>query len=109
MTTDPPYKSAFPHSEIPNVTPANFGETWEKNVAEWGGHMKNAYVPSDETMLMGRVEGVSRMLAVGLGLEQDYFVDAGKYGSHLLAPTATDLDRFGKLDTYVIPVVRDES
>jgi hypothetical protein len=51
---------------------------------------------------MGRVEGVSRMLAVGLGLEQDYFVDAGKYGSHLLAPTATDLDRFGKPDTYVI-------
>ena len=42
------------------------------------------------------------MLAVGLGLEQDYFVDAGKYGSHLLAPTATDLDRFGKADTYVI-------
>jgi len=48
-----------------------------------------------------RVEGVSQMLAVGLGLEQDYFVDAGKYGSHLLAPTATDLDRFGKADTYV--------
>ena len=43
------------------------------------------------------------MLAVGLGLEQDYFVDAGKYGSHLLAPTATDLDRFGKADTYVLP------
>jgi hypothetical protein len=109
MTTDPPYKSAFPHSEIPNVTPANFGETWEKNVAEWGGHMKNAYVPFDEMMLMGRVEGVSRMLAVGLGLEQDYFVDAGKYGSHLLAPTATDLDRFGKLDTYVKSVLRDVS
>ena len=52
--------------------------------------------------LMSRVEGVSRMLAVGLGLEQDYFVDAGKYGSHLLAPTATDLDRFGKADTYVL-------
>lgn len=55
-----------------------------------------------ETKLMSRVEGVSRMLAAGLGLEQDYFVDAGKYGSHLLAPTATDLDRFGKADTYVI-------
>jgi hypothetical protein len=65
--------------------------------------------PTETTMLMGRVEGVSRMLAVGLGLEQDYFVDAGKYGSHLLAPTATDLDRFGKFDTYVIPVVRDIS
>jgi len=51
--------------------------------------------------LMSRVEGVSRMVAVGLGLEADTFVDAGKYGSHLLAPTATDLDRFGKADTYV--------
>jgi hypothetical protein len=42
MTIDPPYKSAFPHSEIPNVTPTSFGETWEQNVAEWGGHMKAA-------------------------------------------------------------------
>lgn len=48
-----------------------------------------------------RVEGVSRMVAAGLGLETETFVDAGKYGSHLLAPTATDLDRFGKRDTYV--------
>lgn len=46
-----------------------------------------------------RVEGVSRMVAAGLGLEESTFVDAGKYGSHLLAPTATDLDRFGKRDT----------
>jgi hypothetical protein len=50
---------------------------------------------------MCRVEGVSRMVAAGLGLEEGTFVDAGKYGSHLLAPTATDLDRFGKRDTYV--------
>lgn len=48
---------------------------------------------------MCRVEGVSRMVAAGLGLEEGTFVDAGKYGSHLLAPTATDLDRFGKRDT----------
>jgi hypothetical protein len=99
MTTDPPYKSAFPHSEIPNVTPANFGETWENRVAEWGGHMKNAYVIHYRPWLTYSVEGVSRMVAVGLGLEADTFVDAGKYGSHLLAPTATDLDRFGKADT----------
>lgn len=39
------------------------------------------------------------MLAVGLGLEQSSFVEAGKYGSHLLAPTATDLKKWGKLDT----------
>jgi hypothetical protein len=39
------------------------------------------------------------MVAVGLGMDESTFVDAGKYGSHLLAPTATDLDRFGKPDT----------
>jgi hypothetical protein len=63
--------------------------------------MKNAYVIHYRPWLTFRVEGVSRMVAVGLGLEADTFVDAGKYGSHLLAPTATDLDRFGKADTYV--------
>jgi hypothetical protein len=62
-------------------------------------HEERVCLPN-HSELTNRVEGVSRMLAVGLGLEQDYFVDAGKYGSHLLAPTATDLDRFGKADTY---------
>jgi hypothetical protein len=36
------------------------------------------------------------MLAVGLGLDEATFVDAGRYGSHLLAPTATDLRKYGK-------------
>lgn len=58
------------------------------------------------------------MLAVGLGLPEDTFLDAGRYGwvstllwlwrpsspliwtrSHLLAPTATNLDKYGHLDT----------
>lgn len=39
------------------------------------------------------------MLAVGLGLEQRTFVEAGQYGSHLLAPTATNLKKWGKLNT----------
>lgn len=42
MSTNPPYKSAFPQSEIPNVTPEMFQGTWEERVAEWGGHMKRA-------------------------------------------------------------------
>jgi hypothetical protein len=67
------------------------------------------------------------MVAVGLGLEENEFLDAGKYGyvlsnlsyrrgrlyttlacystdkysSHLLAPTATNLTKYGKIDTYV--------
>jgi hypothetical protein len=55
--------------------------------------------PAENAANGDRVEGVSRMVAAGLGLEESTFVDAGKYGSHLLAPTATDLDRFGKRDT----------
>lgn len=50
----------------------------------WGQQIKTA------------VEGVSEMLAVGLGLERDTFLRAGEFGSHLLAPTATDLRKYGK-------------
>lgn len=39
------------------------------------------------------------MVATGLGLEETTFLDAGRYGSHLLAPTATDLDKYGELNT----------
>ena len=45
------------------------------------------------------VEGVAEMLAVGLGLPSDAFTSHAKYGAHLLAPTATSLERHGQLDT----------
>lgn len=48
--------------------------------------------------LTGSIEGVARMVAAGLGLEENTFLEAGKYGSHLLAPTATDLDKYGELN-----------
>ena len=35
------------------------------------------------------------MLAEGLGLERSTFLRAGEFGSHLLAPTATDLQKYG--------------
>lgn len=87
MSSVPPYKSPFPMSEIENVTPEEFKDTWAERVNEWGTVMKQA------------VEGVSRMLAVGLGLDEKTFIQAGEYGSHLLAPTATNLDKYGKLNT----------
>jgi hypothetical protein len=49
------------------------------------------------------VEGVAEMLAVGLGLPQDAFTSHGKYGTHLLAPTATNLERYGKLGSGACP------
>ncbi|WWD20446.1 hypothetical protein CI109_104922 [Kwoniella shandongensis] len=87
MSEVPPYKSCFPVLEAPNVTPKRFENTWEKGVNEWGGFMKQT------------VEGVTRMVAVGLGLEENTLLDAGRFGSHLLAPTATDLNKYGKLNT----------
>ena len=51
---------------------------------DWGVQIKRA------------VAGVSEMLAVGFGLERDDLTRAAEFGSHLLAPTATDLKKYGK-------------
>ena len=45
-----------------------FKDTWENTLETWGRSMKDA------------VEGVARMAAVGLELDQETFTDAGKYG-----------------------------
>ncbi|WWC92628.1 uncharacterized protein L201_007587 [Kwoniella dendrophila CBS 6074] len=87
MSEKPTYESKFPVLEAPNVIPQNSQSNWEEGVNEWGGCMKQA------------VEGVAKMVATGLGLEENAFTDAGRYGSHLLAPTATDLVKYGKLNT----------
>jgi len=42
---------------------------------------------------------VAEMTAIGLGLKADDFTKRAKYGSHLLAPTASDLNKFGALGT----------
>lgn len=41
------------------------------------------------------------MAAVGLDLPPTYFSDAGRYGPHLLAPTASDLKKYGTKDTIL--------
>ncbi|OWZ67670.1 hypothetical protein AYX14_01473 [Cryptococcus neoformans] len=87
MSEAPPYQSNFPVLEAPNVTPRAFERTWEERVNEWGVFMRQS------------VEGVARMVALGLDLEERAFLDAGRYGSHLLAPTATDLEKYGELNT----------
>ncbi|CAE6449131.1 unnamed protein product [Rhizoctonia solani] len=89
MQTPPPYPTAFPSLNMPNVVPAAFTDTWENTLEVWGLKMKEA------------VEGVARMAATGLGLERETFTDAGKYGPHLLAPTASDLTKYGKKDTIL--------
>lgn len=41
------------------------------------------------------------MTAVGLGLAPNAFSSAGTYGPHLLAPTASDLVKYGEKDTIL--------
>jgi len=66
-----------------NLVPEAFSD-WVAEMEKWGGQIKRA------------VEGVSESLAVGLGLEKDTLTKAAEFGSHLLAPTATDLKKYGK-------------
>lgn len=41
------------------------------------------------------------MAAAGLGLPEKTFSDAGRYGPHVLAPTSSDLRRYGARDTIL--------
>ncbi|ORX37546.1 hypothetical protein BD324DRAFT_622325 [Kockovaella imperatae] len=87
MSIPPPSDTIFPATSAPNVVPEAFKDDWTERVTEWGTFMKQS------------VEGVAMMVAQGLGLHRRTFIDAGKYGSHLLAPTATDLTKYGQRDT----------
>lgn len=75
--------TAFPSLGMKNLIPEAF-PNWIDDMEEWGLQIKQA------------VEGVTEMLAVGLGLERDTLTKAAEFGSHLLAPTATDLKKYGK-------------
>ncbi|KAF8336525.1 uncharacterized protein EI90DRAFT_2969118 [Cantharellus anzutake] len=89
MQTSPPYETKFPSLNMPNVVPRHFADVWQTRLETWGKAMKQA------------VEGVAQMAAIGLGLDQNIFTDAGRYGPHLLAPTASDLGRYGEKDTIL--------
>ena len=83
MELTPP-TTAFPSLAMSNVTPLAFSSTWQSNMEEWGAQIKQA------------VEGVTALLGVGLGVG-DELTKAATYGPHLLAPTATDLGKYGKV------------
>ncbi|BGO90406.1 hypothetical protein NBRC10512_004109 [Rhodotorula toruloides] len=80
-----PPRTDFPSLRMENVIPSAFASTWQESMDRWGTQIKQS------------VEGVSEMLAVGLGLPQETLLEAGRYGSHLLAPTATDLRKYGRV------------
>ncbi|KAK7694971.1 hypothetical protein QCA50_002159 [Cerrena zonata] len=91
MSEKPPYDTSFPALNAPNVVPQapELKDRWTPIMEKWGKSMKNA------------VENVAEMAAVGLGLSRDHFTEAGRYGPHLLAPTASDLVKYSEKDTIL--------
>ncbi|KAN0133180.1 hypothetical protein V8E53_008904 [Lactarius tabidus] len=87
----PPYETQFPALNASNVVPQaeSLRDRWAPIMEKWGSAMKTA------------VEGLAQMTAVGLGLPRETFTDAGKYGPHLLAPTASDLVKYSEKDTIL--------
>ncbi|KAG6380905.1 hypothetical protein JVT61DRAFT_5297 [Boletus reticuloceps] len=91
MGAPPPYETQYPALNAPNVIPQApvFEDIWQPTMEKWGKSMKDA------------VENVAEMTAIGLGLPRDTIKGAGKYGPHLLGPTASDLTKYGKKDTIL--------
>ncbi|KAJ3564573.1 hypothetical protein NP233_g8210 [Leucocoprinus birnbaumii] len=87
----PPYETQFPQLNAPNVIPQDeeIKKRWSPTMEQWGKAMRTA------------VADLADMTAIGLGLPAETFRDAGKYGPHLLAPTASDLVKYGKKDTIL--------
>ncbi|KAH9049409.1 Clavaminate synthase-like protein [Lactarius hengduanensis] len=91
MGAMPPYETQFPALNASNIVPQaeSLKDRWAPTMEKWGSAMKSA------------VEGLAQMTAIGLGLPQETFTDAGKYGPHLLAPTASDLVKYKEKDTIL--------
>jgi isopenicillin N synthase-like dioxygenase len=66
--------------ELPCVIPEGFPD-WERNMNTWGNFLVDA------------AYGASEMAAVGMGLDSNTFTERMRQGPHLLAPTASDLEK----------------
>lgn len=83
-----PPSTQYEELNMPQVIPEAFPQ-WENVMNRWSG------------LMLGAVHVVAEMLAVGLGLEKTTFTDRMKYAPHLLAPTGSDLEKYGKLNTVL--------
>ncbi|EGG15177.1 hypothetical protein DFA_10003 [Cavenderia fasciculata] len=80
-----PAETEFPELNCPPVIPEKFPH-WKNVMDTWGSKM------------LSSIETVAEMVATGYGLPRDTITKMMKNGPHLLAPTGSDLKRFGNLD-----------
>lgn len=83
-----PKTSKFPVLLHPPLIPENFPE-WKETVEKWGYQMLNC------------IRSVAEMLAIGLGLPPQSFLNLMEEGPHSLAPTGSDLGKHNKEDTIL--------
>ncbi|CAG8592670.1 2136_t:CDS:2 [Acaulospora colombiana] len=84
-----PKETKFPQLNAESVIPEAFKDVWSTTMNKWGNQMHRAVID------------ISRMASVGLGLPVDTLADLTKNGPHLLAPTGSDLNVHGKLNTVL--------
>jgi isopenicillin N synthase-like dioxygenase len=82
-----PSSTEFPEMNAPPVIPEHFQAQWSQVMDRWGN------------LMLSSVSTVAEMIATGVGLPVNAFTDLMHNGPHLLAPTGSDLTRFGNLDT----------
>ena len=83
---DRPAKSEFAELNAPQVIPETFKDVWSKTMDMWGSKLLNAVTTAAEA------------LAIGYGLKKTAFTDLMNKGPHLLAPTGTDYEKYGKVE-----------
>ncbi|KAJ3052772.1 hypothetical protein HK097_005698 [Rhizophlyctis rosea] len=83
-----PKETKYPQLNADPVVPAGFPQ-WREIMDGWGGRMHEA------------ISTLSEMLAIGFDLPRDTFTQLTKGGPHLLAPTGSDLSKYGKVGTVL--------
>jgi len=82
-----PTSTSFPEMNAAPVVPEKFAKQWSEVMDRWGN------------LMLSSVSTVAEMIAAGVNLPIHTFTDLMNHGPHLLAPTGSDLTRFGNLDT----------
>jgi len=80
-----PTETKFQDMNSSNVIPEAFKETWVTTMEKWGSKLHLAGIT------------LAEMAAIGFGLPKNSFTDLMHLGPHLLAPTASDLEKYGAL------------
>jgi isopenicillin N synthase-like dioxygenase len=83
-----PPTTSFEQLNAPPVLPSAIPE-WPEVMNSWG------------TCLLDAGFSIGELAAVGFGLPEDAFAGRMRYGPHLLAPTASDFNRFNALGTVL--------